>query len=186
MVSDPLLCCVVDHVKESRPQRARSRAEGRRVRWERVERRVPELKGMLTILFWMMTGLVAYVYAGYPLLLASKAKLSGARPVVKGDGRPAVTLVVSAYNEAEVIGQKLANSLALDYPADRLQILVVSDASTDGTEDIVRAVTDPRLSLLRMPRRSGKTLGLNEAVQVARGDIVVFSDANAMYARDAL
>jgi cellulose synthase/poly-beta-1,6-N-acetylglucosamine synthase-like glycosyltransferase len=140
---------------------------------------------MLTILFWTMGGLVVYVYAGYPLLLAG-IRAVGARPVAKGDNRPQVSLVVSAYNEAEVIGEKLANSLALDYPDDRLQVLVVSDASTDRTDEIVRASTDSRVSLLRMPVRSGKTLGLNEAVRVARGEIIVFSDANAMYAPGAV
>jgi cellulose synthase/poly-beta-1,6-N-acetylglucosamine synthase-like glycosyltransferase len=142
-------------------------------------------EGMLTILFWTMGGLVVYVYAGYPLLLVCIRTL-GARPVAKGDNQPPVTLIVSAYNEAEVIGEKLANSLALDYAADRLQVLVVSDASTDRTDEIVRASTDSRVSLLRMPVRSGKTLGLNEAVRVARGEIIVFSDANAMYAPDAV
>jgi cellulose synthase/poly-beta-1,6-N-acetylglucosamine synthase-like glycosyltransferase len=140
---------------------------------------------MLTILFWTLVGLVVYVYAGYPLLLAGIRAL-GAKPVAKGGAQPPVTLVVSAYNEGEVIGEKLANSCALDYPADRLQILVVSDASTDRTDDIVRAAGDPRVSLLRMPVRCGKTLGLNEAVSFARGEIIVFSDANAMYAPDAV
>jgi cellulose synthase/poly-beta-1,6-N-acetylglucosamine synthase-like glycosyltransferase len=141
---------------------------------------------MLTILFWTMAGLLLYVYVGYPLLLVAIRMVGGARPVTKGDGRPPATLVVSAYNEAEVIGEKLANCLALDYPADRLQVLVVSDASTDGTDDIVRASRDPRVSLLRIPVRSGKTLGLNEAIRAAQGQIVVFSDANAIYGPDAL
>ena len=97
-----------------------------------------------------------------------------------------MTLVVSAYNEAGVIGEKMANSLALDYPAGKLEVLVVSDASDDGTDDIVRSIADPRVQLLRMEARGGKTLGLNAAVLAARGEIVVFSDANAMYRPDAI
>jgi cellulose synthase/poly-beta-1,6-N-acetylglucosamine synthase-like glycosyltransferase len=141
---------------------------------------------MLTIVFWAMAGLVLYVYAGYPLLLALIRMLGGAKPVAKGDDRPPVTLIISAYNEAGIIGEKIANSLALEYPTDRLQVLVVSDASTDGTDDIVRASSNPNVSLLRMPARSGKTIGLNEAVPAARGDIIVFSDANAMYGHAAI
>jgi cellulose synthase/poly-beta-1,6-N-acetylglucosamine synthase-like glycosyltransferase len=141
---------------------------------------------MLAILFWTAAGLIVYVYAGYPVLLLAMRMLGGTKPVAKGDGCPLVTLIISAYNEAEVIGQKLANSLVLDYPADCLQILVVSDASTDGTDEIVRALPDARVSLMRMPVRSGKTAGLNEAVRAARGEIIVFSDANAMYAAGAL
>lgn len=136
---------------------------------------------MLTILFWATAALVVYVYLGYPLLLAGMRLVGCGRAVAKGDSRPAVTLIVSAHNEAAVIGEKLANSLTLEYPSDRLQVVVVSDASTDGTDDIVAATADPRVALLRMPVRSGKTLGLNEAVRAARGEIIAFSDANAMY-----
>lgn len=141
---------------------------------------------MLTFLFWAMAGLVFYIYAGYPLLLAFMVMARGERRLEGGAHEPTVTLVISAYNESEVIAEKLRNSLSLDYPRDRLQVLVVSDASTDGTDELVRALPDDRVSLLRMEQRSGKTLGLNEAVRAARGDIIVFSDANAMYAQGAL
>jgi glycosyltransferase involved in cell wall biosynthesis len=97
-----------------------------------------------------------------------------------------VTLIISAYNEAAVIGEKIANSLALDYPSHLLEVLVVSDASSDGTDAIVSAVHDARVALLRMATRGGKTTGLNEAVSRARGEIIVFSDANAMYMPSAL
>ena len=141
---------------------------------------------MLAVLFWMMAGLVGYVYAGYPLLLAGMVRLGGARTVARGDRLPGITLIISAYNEVQVIGEKLANSLLLQYPREQLQILVVSDASTDGTDQVVGACADPRVTLLRMPRRSGKTLGINAAVDAASGEIIVFSDANAMYIPDAL
>ena len=142
---------------------------------------------MIEIVFWTLAVLVIYVYAGYPLLLALIRSLGGSRPVRRDESHtPAVTLIISAYNEARVIGEKLANSLALDYPADKLEILVVSDASSDGTDAVVQGNGDPRVHLVRMPERGGKTVGLNAAVQRASGELVVFSDANAMYEQDAL
>lgn len=140
----------------------------------------------MEFLFWASAALIVYVYAGYPLLLMIVRTLGGHRPIKSGTFQPVVTLIVSAYNEADIIGEKIANSLALDYPADKLEILVISDASSDGTDAIVEAVKDPRVRLLRMPDRGGKTMGLNAAVREARGDVLVFSDANAMYAGDSL
>jgi len=136
--------------------------------------------------FWSAATLIVYVYAGYPLLLGLVRALGGARRVAVGEHRPPLTLIVSAYNEAEIIGEKIANSLSLDYPADRLEVLVVSDCSSDATDAIVAGVSDPRVRLIRMAERGGKTLGLNAAAREARGEILVFSDANAIYLRDAL
>lgn len=141
---------------------------------------------LATAAFWMSACVVVYVYAGYPVALWLLGTLGRRRPVRQAPIEPPVTLVVSAYNEAAVIGDKLRNSLALDYPADRLHILVVSDASSDGTDAAVLAFQDPRVELLRMAERGGKTAGLNAAVRRARGEIVVFSDANAMYDAQAL
>lgn len=140
----------------------------------------------MTVLFWLLLALILYVYAGYPLLLALVRALGGGRPVAFGSLEPPVTLVVSAFNEAAVIGQKLDNCLALDYPRERLQIIVVSDASDDGTDDIVAGYGSRGVALLRMPERGGKTVGLNAAVARAHGDVIVFSDANAMYGRDVI
>jgi cellulose synthase/poly-beta-1,6-N-acetylglucosamine synthase-like glycosyltransferase len=140
---------------------------------------------MMAVLFWTLTALVVYVYAGYPLLLALVGRIR-ARPTQRGEIEPSVTLLISAFNEADVIAEKLQNSLSLDYPADRLQIVVISDCSDDNTDAIVTGFAPQRVELLRMADRGGKTLGLNAAVPRARGDIIVFSDANAMYARDVL
>ncbi len=137
------------------------------------------------ITFWALALIVVYVYAGYPLLLAVLARLGG-RPAAHSAAEPPVTLVISAFNEEEVIAAKLENSLAIDYPPDRLQILVVSDASDDGTDGIVTDFTERGVTLLRMPERGGKTVGLNAAVEAATGEIVIFSDANAMYRADAV
>jgi glycosyltransferase involved in cell wall biosynthesis len=141
---------------------------------------------MIEIVFWSAATLIVYVYAGYPLLLGLVRALGGARRVAVGEHHPPLTLIVSAYNEAEIIGEKIANSLSLDYPADRLEVLVVSDCSSDATDAIVAGVSDPRVRLIRMAERGGKTLGLNAAAREARGEILVFSDANAIYLRDAL
>lgn len=140
----------------------------------------------MTILFWLLLGLIFYVYAGYPLLLWAIRSLGGVRRVAVGDALPEVTLIISAYNEAGVIAEKILNCLTLDYPRERLQLLVVSDASDDGTDEIVTGFTDQGVELLRMPDRSGKTVGLNVAVARARGEVVIFSDANAMYGKDVV
>ncbi len=139
----------------------------------------------LELIFWALALLVVYVYAGYPLLLAIWAAVAS-RPVQRGGGLPPVTLVISAFNERDVIAAKIENSIALDYPRESLDVLVVSDASDDGTDDIVLRYADSGVRLLRMQDRGGKTVGLNAAVDAANGDIVVFSDANAMYEADAI
>ena len=139
----------------------------------------------MLLLFWCAVGVVAYVYVGYPLVLQLLVAIRGARPVRRGTELPTVSLIISAFNEASVIRRKLENALALDYPADKLQIVVISDSSSDETDDIVRSFGG-RVELFRQPERRGKTAGLNRVVPQLRGDIVVFSDANAMYERDSV
>ncbi|RMF56302.1 MAG: glycosyltransferase family 2 protein [Calditrichaeota bacterium] len=101
---------------------------------------------------------------------------------------PEVSIIISAYNEEDVIEKKILNSLSLDYPREKLEILVVSDGSTDKTDEIVTkiATKEKQVRLLRLSGRSGKTLGLNQGVHHAKGKIVVFSDANAIYDRNAI
>ena len=134
---------------------------------------------------WVALASVVYVYAGYPALLWVATRLT-CRPVRRESITPSVTLVISAFNEAPVIGKKIENSLGLDYPRNRLEIFVVSDASTDGTDEIVSAFAARGVRLLRQHERLGKTAGLNAALTEARNDIVVFSDANILYTRGAL
>lgn len=141
---------------------------------------------MLELIFWLCAALVLYVYVGYPLLLKLVHMLAGRAPVHEPTLEPSLTLVISAFNEEASIREKLDNTLQLDYPMQRLQVLVVSDASDDRTDDIVREYAARGVTLLRMPDRGGKTVGLNAALREATGDVVVFSDANAMYRRDAL
>ncbi len=135
-------------------------------------------------LFVLSFGACAYIYFGYPLLLFVLSRLRP-RPVRRGDARPPVTVVVPAYNEEDVIGRKLDNSLALDYPREALEILVVSDGSTDRTEEIAGRHAGPQVRLICLPR-SGKAAALNEGARRARGEILVLTDANTLLARETL
>lgn len=140
----------------------------------------------MTLLFWLTLGLIGYVYAGYPLLLYLTCVFGGEKGISKDSISPTVSLIVSAFNEGDVISDKVRNCLALAYPRERLQIVVVSDASDDGTDEKVASFSDVGVELLRMPERGGKTAGLNAAMEHCWGEIVVFSDANALYERDAV
>jgi cellulose synthase/poly-beta-1,6-N-acetylglucosamine synthase-like glycosyltransferase len=140
---------------------------------------------MLTVLL-ISVSVLAYVIAGYPLLLRLLVLLRGPRRVRQADITPTLSFVISAYNEADVMRAKLQNALSLDYPADRREIVVISDCSDDGTDEIVRAFAGQGVRLLRQDERRGKTAGLNRALPLLTGDIVVFSDANAIYEEDAL
>jgi cellulose synthase/poly-beta-1,6-N-acetylglucosamine synthase-like glycosyltransferase len=138
------------------------------------------------ILFWVSLGALLWTQVGYPLFAAALARLRG-RPVHKADFTPRVSIIVAAHNEETVIERRLRNLLALDYPADRLEIVVASDASTDGTDSRVEALAagEPRIRLLRCPR-GGKVAAQNLAVRQTEGEILAFSDANAQWKPDAL
>jgi len=133
----------------------------------------------MTALFWIGILWIAYVYVGYPLILALLARIQRVHPVMKDDFLPTVSVLISARNEEKDIGWKAAETLAWDYPRDRLELLVASDASEDRTEEILRAIKDPRLKLARMERRSGKGVALNRLAQMAQGELLFFTDANA-------
>jgi cellulose synthase/poly-beta-1,6-N-acetylglucosamine synthase-like glycosyltransferase len=141
---------------------------------------------MSEIVFWGLLALLIYVYAGYPVVLYCLPARRLDLPEIPDGELPSVTLLISAYNEVECIAEKLNNSLSLDYPEDKLSVIVISDASDDGTDETVNAFGDDRVSLQRMDERGGKTLGLNAAMGAARSEIAVFSDANAMYEKDAI
>jgi cellulose synthase/poly-beta-1,6-N-acetylglucosamine synthase-like glycosyltransferase len=137
-------------------------------------------------LFWGALGALAWTHAGYPLAAGLAARLRP-RPVRRRDWEPRVSVIVAAHDEEPVIERRLENLLALDYPADRLEIVVASDASTDRTDDLVEAVAAraPHVRLLHCPR-GGKVAAQNRAVRETTGDVVAFSDANATWAPDAL
>lgn len=135
---------------------------------------------MIGFLFWFFVLMIVYVYAGYPILLVVLAKFRK-KTAYPSDYTPAVTLLIAAYNEEKCIGQKLDNSLGLDYPVGQMQILVAADGSDDGTVEIVRRYADRGAELSYQPLREGKMAAINRAMAAARGDIVVFSDANNTY-----
>jgi cellulose synthase/poly-beta-1,6-N-acetylglucosamine synthase-like glycosyltransferase len=138
----------------------------------------------MAVVFWAAVGLVGYTYAGFPLLVLLRARLRP-RPHQVADITPSVSVVIAAHDEGASIGPRVDNLLALDYPADKLEIVVASDGSTDATVEEARRRADPRVHVLDLPR-TGKATALNTAVGASTGEIVVFSDANTAYAPDAV
>jgi cellulose synthase/poly-beta-1,6-N-acetylglucosamine synthase-like glycosyltransferase len=136
------------------------------------------------VVFATAIGVIAYTFVGYPAIVAVLARVRP-RPVRADPGfEPMVSLVVVAHNEADVIAQRLVNCLALDYPDDRLELLVVTDGSDDGTDEIAAGYAGVRV--LHRPERRGKLAAMNRAAAAARGAILVFSDANNHYDPQAL
>ena len=143
---------------------------------------------MLEAWFWTLLIVGLYPYLIYPVAVALLGGLTN-RAVRRDDSfTPNVTVITAAFNEQAHIGAAIENKLRQDYPPGLLEMIVVSDASTDGTDDIVRQIAagDSRVQLLRNEIRAGKTSGLNLAVPRARGEIVVFADANSIYRPDAI
>ena len=139
---------------------------------------------MALIVFWAAAATIAYTYVAFPLLVIARGRLRP-RPYRAGEITPSVSVVIAARNEVSAIGGRLENLLALDYPRDRFEVVIASDGSDDGTDDVVRGFLTHRVQLLSLPRR-GKAFALNAAVASTSGDILVFSDANSRYAPDAL
>lgn len=140
---------------------------------------------MALTVFWICFGLLAYTYALYPLLVGVLARRFGV-PVGRDDVLRKVTVIVTAYNEANCIRTKLDNLAALDYPRDLIQILVVSDGSSDSTEEIAASYEVRPVSVLRIEGRRGKTACQNAAAVAADGDILVFTDATTRLQADAI
>jgi cellulose synthase/poly-beta-1,6-N-acetylglucosamine synthase-like glycosyltransferase len=135
--------------------------------------------------FWVGAGMVAFAYAGYPALIALLAIL---RPqcVRRADITPTVSLVIAAYNEAGHLARKLENCLQLDYPPDRLEIIVASDGSHDATVMVATAFQGRGITVMAFPTRRGKPAILDDVLPRCRGDIVVLSDSRQLYERSAL
>ena len=137
--------------------------------------------------FWVCLLVGLYPYAGYPFCVAF-LKAIRPRPVRSAAITPAVTVVISAYNEAAHIDATVRNKLAQDYPPDLLEVIVASDGSNDGTDAVLTQLSQEvlRVGFFRQEPRSGKTAALNSLVQRARGEIVVFADANSIYRTDTV
>ncbi len=143
------------------------------------------MSGLAQFVFWSCAAILFYVYVGYPLLLA----LIGAfvhREKPELGYEPTLSVLIAAYNEEANIGRKIEQTLALEYPAGKIEILVLSDGSSDRTDEIVRNYPDPRVRLVRIAERHGKTHAQNEGVRAARGEVLIFSDATTVYHPKAL
>lgn len=140
----------------------------------------------IPILFWVSVGAILYAYLGYPLLIAVLARLFPRKDRYATPTPPPVTLLIAAYNEDLVIEGKIRNSLASDYPREKLQVLVVTDGSSDSTPELVRGFARDGVKLLHDPKRGGKMAAINRALPQADGEIIVFSDANNHYRPDAI
>jgi len=144
---------------------------------------------MVEIAFWLCVALIAYSYVGYPVVIWALSRIFGTAPASRplpDDELPMVSLLIAAHNEEDIIAQRIANALELDYPPDRLEIVIASDGSSDSTPRIVSSMADPRIRLLASPIRRGKAAVLNAAFRAVRGDIVLLSDANTFTDRNAV
>mgnify|MGYP005848900363 CR=1 FL=1 len=139
----------------------------------------------MKFLFFLSLFLIFYVYLGYSMLIAMIGVVRN-KKVKKGPYEPSTAIFIAAYNEQDVIEATLRNKLELDYPKDKLEIIVISDGSTDKTEEIVKGYEGEQVRLIRQEPRAGKTSALNMAVPQAKGEIIVFSDANSLWDKGAL
>ena len=140
---------------------------------------------LFELLLWLSLGLAVYAYAGYPLALGALSLLR-TREVKKADVSPSVTFVITAYNEEKRIAEKLENTLKLVYPRGKLELLVASDCSSDKTDEIVQSYEDRGIHLVRASVRKGKEAAQKLAVEVAKGEILVFSDVATILAEQAV
>jgi cellulose synthase/poly-beta-1,6-N-acetylglucosamine synthase-like glycosyltransferase len=145
---------------------------------------------ILTFIFWLSLASILYVYIGYPLLIGWMARVrkraAGKPPVPHSGDLPAVTLVIPACNEERWIERKIENTLALNYPRDRIQIIVASDGSTDRTAKIAQQFASRGVEVIAFRTRQGKQEMLNQIAPAARGEIVAASDANALLEPNSL
>jgi glycosyltransferase involved in cell wall biosynthesis len=139
---------------------------------------------MRFLLFWGSAALLLYTYALFPLLVVARGRWRR-RPHQEAPITPSLSVIIAAYNEAVVIGKKIDNILSLDYPRACLEVIVASDGSNDGTSELVRRYQARGVRLLELPRQ-GKAAALNAAVAAASGEILVFSDANSLFAPQSL
>ena len=139
----------------------------------------------MEVIFWLSVAAVGYAYVGYPILLSLISKIRP-KPVHSAEWTPSVSVIIAAYNEERDLAAKLENTLALDYPKSQLEIIVTSDCSSDRTDEIANSFAARGVRLHPQPERHGKTAAQNAAVEIARGEIIVFSDATTHYQPDVL
>jgi cellulose synthase/poly-beta-1,6-N-acetylglucosamine synthase-like glycosyltransferase len=144
---------------------------------------MPVLTLATEVVLWVSLALVAYVYLGYPLTLWLFRRRPASAQVLP---LPRVTVLIAAHNEARQIGETVRNKLEQDYPPELLDVIVISDGSDDGTDDIVRGLGSQRVTLLRQEPRQGKTIALNAGAASAAREVLIVSDANSLYRPDAI
>ncbi len=140
---------------------------------------------VIMALLWICLSFILYTYFGYPLFLKFMASARTIRFKYE-DITPYVSFVIAAYNEEKSIEKKIQNTLELDYPEEKLEIIITSDGSTDRTDEIVRGYADRGVRLIRAEDRNGKTAGRNISLPEARGEIIIFSDATGIYEKNAI
>ena len=138
------------------------------------------------MLFAIAVVWLGYVYVGYFVILKLLSVLRPVKPEIDEGLVPGVSVLISARNEEKDIGWKALETLDWDYPKDRLEVLIASDASEDRTDEILQQMKDPRLIFVRMEKRSGKNLALNRLAQLAKGELLFFTDANSHIAPGCL
>jgi cellulose synthase/poly-beta-1,6-N-acetylglucosamine synthase-like glycosyltransferase len=137
-------------------------------------------------IFWFAASFVGYSYLGYPVWLWLRSRWSP-RPVRRSSATPSVSAVMVVRNEEAIIARKLDNLLTLDYPQDKLDVVVVSDGSSDGTAAVLAEFAgNPRVKTLLKPASQGKAAGLNDAIRLATGDVLLFTDARQQIDSEAL
>jgi cellulose synthase/poly-beta-1,6-N-acetylglucosamine synthase-like glycosyltransferase len=140
----------------------------------------------LEIICWTAFALAFWHFFGYPMVLMLLAASRGSAPIASAGGGERVALVIAAFNEERVIAAKIENALSLDHDPGKYQVVVVADGSSDRTAEIARGFQDPRVVCLHEPERRGKSHALNRAVAASDVDVLVLSDANNFYSRNAL
>ncbi len=141
---------------------------------------------MLEIIFSLFIFIIFYVYCGYPLIISVIAAINKKTVQKNENFEPTVSLIIAAYNEEDIIEEKLKNCQLLDYPKEKMEVIVFSDASTDRTNEIIKGFEKEGVIFLQLTERKGKTAGQNLTVTQAIGEIIIFSDANAFYQEDAI
>ncbi len=135
--------------------------------------------------FWIGIIMIGYTYVGYPILLSVLGWFRK-RPVNKGECLPSVSIIIPNYNEEKRIAAKLDNTLRLDYPRELLEIIVTSDCSTDGSDEIVASYADRGVKSVRLQQRQGKHRAQGRALEIAEGEIIVFTDVNILLPEDSI
>ena len=141
---------------------------------------------MLKYIFWSMLGALFYTYFGYPLFMAFLLKFKKVKGTVIGNIRPFISIVIAAYNEEKDISAKLNGILNSDYPKDKMEVVVISDCSSDGTDKIVATFADKGVRLFRLEERTGKIGGYRKVIGHLKGEIIVFSDATSLLSPNSI